>query len=63
MLFVYRNFQVQQRLTSTVPHSLNSKELSNNNTERQAAQYLHHIQNFSLLSDVENSREPLSLIC
>lgn len=63
MLFVYRNFQVQQRLTSTVPHSLNSKELSNNNIERQAVQCLHRIQNFSLLHDVKNSLELFSLIC
>lgn len=41
MLFVYMNFQVQQRLTSTLPHSLNSKELSNNNMERQAVYTLY----------------------
>lgn len=52
MLFVCRNFQVQQRLTGTVPHRLNSKELSNNNIERQAVKYIHIIQNSSLLCDV-----------
>lgn len=63
ILFVYKNFQVQQRLTSTVPYSLNSKELSNNNIERQVVQYLHHIQNSSLLDGVKNSLELFSLIC
>lgn len=63
MLFVYRNSQVQQRLTSTVPHSLNSKEPSNNNIESQAVQYLHHIPKFSLLNDGKHSQELFSLIC
>lgn len=63
ILFAYRNFQVQQRLTNAISHSLKSKEVSNNNIERQEVQYLHHIQNFSLLDDVKNSRELFFLIC